>query len=172
MLTGLTKADVFIEMRPLLRSSAFNRLRQDTERWNGEYPQHFFNGGSMGAAFSSDQDGGKLGGCLRWHYPHFWLRLRAPSPSSLSSWDQPGMVRTNPLIAHKQTGSESQVLRIRQPAPVTSSHCGTSRFCSRLCRLSERDYTTPTIGHALMPPWLRTPPTGHTPFHSPRSTSN
>src|SRR6218665_1106458 len=92
--------------------------------------------------------------------PAFWLRLRAPSPSSLSSWDQPGMVRTHPLILHKQTGSESQGLRIRQPAPVTSSHCGTSRFCSRLCRLSERDYKPPTIGHALMPPWLRTPPTG------------
>src|SRR6218665_1865950 len=102
----------------------------------------------------------------------FWLRLWAPSPSSLSSWDQPGMVRTHPLIAHKQTGFESQELRTRKPAPVTSSHCGTSRFCSRLCRLSERDYTTPTIGHALMPPWLRTPPTGYTPFHSPRSTSN
>src|SRR6218665_2467852 len=61
--------------------------------------------------------------------PAFWLRLRAPSPSSLSSWDQPEMLRTHPLIAHKQTGSESQGLRIRQPAPVTSSHCGTSRFC-------------------------------------------
>src|SRR6218665_468684 len=91
----------------------------------------------------------ELGGCLRWHYPLFWLRLRKPFPSSLSSWDQPGMVRTHPLIAHKQTGFESQGLRTRQPARVTSSHCGTSRFCSRLCRLSERDYTTPTMGHAL-----------------------
>src|SRR6218665_2425527 len=40
--------------------------------------------------------------------PAFWLRLRAPSPSSLSSWDQPEMLRTHPLIAHKQTGSKSQ----------------------------------------------------------------
>src|SRR6218665_2547887 len=100
-------------MRPLLRSSASNRLRQATERWNGEDPQHFFNRGSMDASFSPDQDGGDLefGGCLRWHYPLFWLRLRAPSPSSLSSWDQPGMARTHPLIAHKQNGFESQGLR-------------------------------------------------------------
>src|SRR6218665_786386 len=127
----------------------------------------------MDASFSPDQDGGL--GVRRVSSlapPAFWLRLRAPSPSSLSSWDQPGMVGTHPLIAHKQTGFESQGLRTRQPAPVTSSHCGTSRFSSRLCRLSERDYTPPTIGHALMPPWLRTPPTGYTPFHSPRSTSN
>src|SRR6218665_710092 len=45
-------------MRPLLRSSASNRLRQATERWNGEDPQHFFNRGSMDASFSPDQDGG------------------------------------------------------------------------------------------------------------------
>src|SRR6218665_1112662 len=45
-------------MRPLLRSSACNRLRQATGRWNGEDPQHFFNRGSMDASFPPDQDGG------------------------------------------------------------------------------------------------------------------